>query len=379
MDIAVKRRNRELFARAKERIQKSRKGSLDIIYITHHESAGADRSFFFFTGIAQGNLIYASCVVSRDGSVHLFIHELEEAEALQTGLPYTIIKLGEQTVIKALQGSKYVGINANAITLQESGAIKEKRFQLVNINKEIEDARASKSQAEIERMRQSAAIAAKVAAAIPGMARPHMTEKELAALIDFEMACAGSERPAFDTIVAFGENSAVPHAQPSGRKLKSGDFILCDFGATAGKMCSDITRVYCAGKPSAQQQAMYQAVYKVQRDALARLKAGANGNELHTAAEAAIDEFFRTAKLRGKMGHGLGHSIGLYPHDGKRIGRTDFLVPENFVTTIEPAGYAPGFGGVRIEDTVLVTREGIEVLTEKAPKKDLVCVAGCEI
>jgi Xaa-Pro aminopeptidase len=137
-------------------------------------------------------------------------------------------------------------------------------------------------------------------------------------------------------------------------------------------MCSDITRVFVAGRASAEQSALYKAVLAVQEKALLALKAGVNGREVHQTADAAVSEFFRKAGAPGKMGHSLGHSIGLYPHDGKRIGPVDYTIPENFVTTVEPAGYLPGFGGVRIEDTVLVTRRNVEILTEKAPKAILV-------
>ncbi|MFH0919429.1 MAG: Xaa-Pro peptidase family protein [Fibrobacterota bacterium] len=374
MDSTVKKRNRELFATARERLVREKKSGLDVIYVTHKEDAGADRSFFFLTGIDRGSFLYASILVGKEGNAHLFIPELEEEEARLAGLPYSIVRPGEDTLARALRGHQQVGVNAGGLTLAEAGRLKDKRFHLVNIAQELEDARACKSAQELENLRKSCRIAAETARRIPGMARTGMTERELAARIDFTMARLGSERPAFDTIVAFGKNSAIPHAVPGGKKLLKGDLVLCDFGATFGKMCSDITRVYVCGKPSPEQSNLYHAVLDIQERALARLRVDEPARAIHLEAESAVTEFFRLAKAPGKMGHGLGHSIGFYSHDGKSLSKEGFRLPDNFAVTVEPAGYLPGFGGVRIEDTVFVTRKGVEILTARAPKNELLSI-----
>ncbi len=371
MDPIIKKRNRELFDLAGERIRKNKNKTLDVIYITNKEDSGADRNFFLLSGIDSGSFLYSSVLLFKDGSIQIFVQELEEEEARLTGLSYKVIKPGEETLFNALKGHQSIGVNARGMTLHEAGRLKDRRFSLVNISPELDDLRAVKTKVEIENLRKSSEIAAAVAAHVPTLVKQGMTEKELSALIDYGMARLGSERPSFDTIVAFGENSAIPHAKPGSRKLKKGDLILCDFGATWGKMCSDITRVYVLGNASCDQSSLYNTILAIQKEALDKIKSGINGQPLHQAANESVLDYFRKIKAPGKMGHGLGHSVGYYCHDGKRIGAVDYIIPENFATTIEPAGYLPGFGGVRIEDTILVTRRGAHVLTEKAPKAGL--------
>ncbi|OGS34569.1 MAG: hypothetical protein A2293_00440 [Elusimicrobia bacterium RIFOXYB2_FULL_49_7] len=357
-----------------ERLKKNGKNTPDALYISHNESHGSDRNFFLLTGIDSGSFIYSSVVVTRDGTPHLFVQELEEEEVKPTGLPYTLIRPGEKTVLRALKGHSVVGVNAEVLTLAEAGRLKDHKYALVNIGPDLEEARAIKTEPELAHLRKASEIAAQTAHDIPKMVKADMTEKELCARIDYKMASLGSDGIAFDTIVAFGERSAIPHATPSDRKLKKGEFILCDFGALSGKMRSDITRTFVFGAASEGQKALYHAVLKIQKHAFSRLKSGVNGRELHADADAAILEFFRRKKApAGKMGHSLGHSIGLYSHDGKRLSlATDYILPHHFITTVEPGGYLPGFGGVRIEDMALVTRQGAENLTEKAPKNELI-------
>ncbi len=369
----LRQRNKNLFEKAEARLKRSHRGKLEAIFVTHREDAGADRSFFHITGIEEGNFLYSSAVLTPDGRVRLFVHLLEEEEAKATHLPYSIVVPGQDTVANYLKGKTVIGVNASSITLAEAGKLKDKRFSIVNISQELEDSRAEKTVEEIARIRSACEITAHTASKIPSLIRLGMTERELAAKIDYEMAVNGSSGPAFATIAAFGENSAIPHATPTEKKLSHGDLILCDFGATSGRFASDITRVFVAGRASNEQKAMYNAVLNVQEDALKQLKVGTNGKEIHCNADRAILDFFQTIKKpAGRMGHGLGHSVGLYTHDGKRIGMVDYTIPDNFITTIEPAAYLPGFGGIRIEDTVLVARGGIEILTAKAPKENLI-------
>jgi Xaa-Pro dipeptidase len=372
IQIQIRRRNKELFEAAKKRLAKSHKGGLDAIFVTHREDCGADKCFFLISGIEEGNFLYSSLVLNPDGNVHLFVHQLEEEEAKVTGLPYSVIQPGKDTIISFMKGMSCIGINAQSITLAEAGKLKEKRFSLKNVSQELEDARAIKTEQEIIRLREAGSITARVAARIPSFLKAGITEKELAARIDYEMALLGSSGNAFSTIAAFGENSAIPHAHPGNRKLCNGDLVLCDFGATSGKYASDITRVYVAGKASVEQKNLYNTILAIQLEAISKIKPGVNAKEIHGKADDAINRYFEKIKKPGKMGHGLGHSVGLYTHDGKRVGTVDFEIPDNFITTIEPAGYLPGFGGIRIEDTILVTKDGVEILTKEASKEQLI-------
>ena len=173
------------------------------------------------------------------------------------------------------------------------------------------------------------------------------TQREIAAEIDYEMRRLGSEGTAFETIVASGPHSAYPHGGYVDRKLKRGDLIVLDIGARYGGYCSDMTRTITLGEASPKKIEIYETVKKAQKDALKVMRGGMEARE--------------------RFVHGLGHGVGLEVHEPPALNpkSRETLEPGN-VVTVEPGIYITGFGGVRIEDTVLVLREGVEVLT-KAP------------
>jgi Xaa-Pro aminopeptidase len=181
-------------------------------------------------------------------------------------------------------------------------------------------------------------------------AREGTTERELALGVERTMREAGADRLAF-LLIQFGPNAAKPHHTFSDRPLRRGDFILCDIGAVCDGYGSDTTRTFVFGEPSARQRIVYEAVRAAQQAALARVRAGAAAAEVHEAARAVIAE----AGYNEYFGHGVGHGINEGPSLGPRS--EDVLTAGN-VVTIEPGIYLPGWGGVRIEDTVAVTAEG---------------------
>ena len=188
---------------------------------------------------------------------------------------------------------------------------------------------------------------------------------EVAAELEHHMRRLGSERPAFQTIIASGVRGSLPHGVASDKVITSGELVTMDFGAVCGGYHSDITRTICVGRADERQRELYGAVLSAQKCALAALHPGVTGVEVdHVArkslAEKNLDQYF---------GHGLGHSLGLEIHEEPRLSKAGHtrLLP-NMLITDEPGVYIPGWGGIRIEDTVLITADGAEPLTH-APKE----------
>ncbi len=190
-----------------------------------------------------------------------------------------------------------------------------------------------------------------------------LTEKQIAFFLEFEMRKNGSGRMPFSVIAASGKNSACPHAEPSDREIREGDFITMDFGATFDDYCSDMTRTVAVGHASEKQREVYEVVRAAQQAALDRIKAGMTGREVDAIsrekiAEAGYGEFF---------GHALGHSVGLFIHEPPSFSpNCQEPILENTVISVEPGIYLPGEFGVRIEDLVVVKQDGVENLTRSA-------------
>jgi Xaa-Pro aminopeptidase len=186
-----------------------------------------------------------------------------------------------------------------------------------------------------------------------------MRETDLAAEIDYQNRKLGAEAPAFDTIIAAGERSALPHAHPGAAKIGSG-ILLIDMGAFRDGYASDMTRMVHVGPPDAKYRLAYAAVLEAQLAAIAAVRPGATTASVDRAARSTL----RTHGLDKEFVHSTGHGLGLEIHESPRIGRKDTTKLEpGMAITIEPGIYIPGWGGIRIEDTVLVTTNGCEILT----------------
>ena len=191
-------------------------------------------------------------------------------------------------------------------------------------------------------------------------ARAGMREADLAAELDYRMRRHGAEKPAFDTIVAAGERSALPHAQPTAARIGAGDLVVVDMGAMQDGYASDMTRMLYAGRPDGKVKRLYKAVLEAQQAALAAVRPGITAGHIDQAARRVL----KAEKLDKLFVHSTGHGLGLEIHEPPRLGKKEKTRLQIGMTiTIEPGVYLEGFGGIRIEDTVVVTRGGCEVLT----------------
>jgi Xaa-Pro aminopeptidase len=232
----------------------------------------------------------------------------------------------------------------------------------------VERRRATKDDHEVGLLRESARRLSRVAAAVLADLTGYegRTELEIAADIDHRLRLAGFERSAFDTIVASGPNSALPHAHPTDRRVGRSDLLLLDFGGVYGGYCSDLTRTVALGPPSDEVHGLFAAVAAAQDAALAVVRPGVLASDVDAAARQVLVD----RGLGAAFSHATGHGLGLEIHEAPRVGQARAEGPPagalepGMVITIEPGAYVPGVGGVRLEDDVLVTSAGSDRLTD---------------
>lgn len=228
--------------------------------------------------------------------------------------------------------------------------------------------RQIKDQDEIACLRQAQRIAEEAFDALLGQIKPGMQEKELAALLEYEMAKRGSERPSFDTILISGTKTSMPHGMPDTKPVAAGEFILVDFGAVVNGYHSDMTRTFALGSATERMRTVYSTVLAAQETGIRMLRAGISCDQPHLAAHQVI----RDAGFGDCFGHALGHCVGLEIHESPALSpRAKQHLEPGMVITVEPGIYLPGEFGVRIEDLLLIQPDGAEDLTH-TPKKLLI-------
>jgi Xaa-Pro dipeptidase len=324
-------------------------------------------TFFYVTRLETGRYEGSIAFLFPDGKLSVLTSLLEAESASKGSFELHVFRTYNEfieIVEKILAGAKLIGINPDELTLKSHEFIKEhaaKGAEFLNVSKAIKATRLVKDEAEINTMKKACRIASEVADRIPSMAKIGMKEFEVAAELSYMMQKLGAAGPSFETIAAFGKNSAEPHYSAGDVVLKEGDFMLLDFGALYRKYCSDITRTYFCGKASPKQRDMYETVLEAQRRALEVIRVGEPCSKPHIVAAEYID----STEYKGLFTHGLGHGLGLAVHDGGGLNprAADTLMEEGMVFTVEPGIYEPGYGGVRIEDDIVVRKDGPELLT----------------
>lgn len=241
------------------------------------------------------------------------------------------------------------------------------KTELTPIKGKVEGLKSVKDEGEIQLIRETAKIADEAFSEILGLIHPGVKEIELATELDYRMKRKGAAKTSFETIVASGWRAALPHGLPTEKEIKQGEMVIIDFGANYRGYCSDCTRTVFLGKPKEKQREIYELVRRAQKAGLEGAKAGIKASELDGISRQIIEE----AGFGPNFGHSLGHGVGTLVHEEPRISAlNEEVLQEGMVVTIEPGVYLPDWGGVRIEDMVVIRRNGCELLTSLT--KDLV-------
>ena len=337
----------------------------NILYLTNFTGssailvASADRLFFitdfrYLTVLSEARGTARECpdleVVAVEGSYDVTLAELLAAHGWR--------RIGFEAA--HLTVDRFRWLTATIAANGPEGA------DLIATERVVERARVRKDAYEIETIREAARRLALIAAAVPADVRRGRTERDVAQAIDRRIQQAGFDRPAFETIVASGPNSALPHARPGQRTISEGDLVVLDFGGVYASYCVDLTRTVSVGAASDRVRQVYAAVRDAHDRAIAAVAPGRSRFEIDAAARDTLERH----GLADAFGHGTGHGLGIEVHEDPRISRRrpdvdteDEAVAAGMIFTIEPGAYLPGWGGVRIEDDVLVTATGVEVLT----------------
>ena len=266
-------------------------------------------------------------------------------------------------------GVRSLGFEEQQLTFAHYQELKRhlKRIELTPTSNLVENLRLIKDEQELAILQKAAHIVDRTYDHILSFLKSGLTEKEVSFELEFTMRKLGATSSSFDTIVASGKRSALPHGVASDKRIEVGDFVTLDFGALYEGYCSDITRTVIVGEPSDKQRDIYDIVLAAQKRALEQLKPGMTGRE----ADAVARDYIAEKGYADYFGHGTGHGLGLNIHEGPTLSyRSETVLQPGMVVTVEPGIYIPDFGGVRIEDDVVITESGCRRLTNSS--KELV-------
>lgn len=323
----------------------------------------------YLTGFSGSNALVvvtpSACLLLTDFRYATQVKH-EVAEGVRTIIESASLWGRLWTELQSLPGTKVLAFETAHVTHQDAARFLDAASDgsrwlwrpAVNL---VEVLRESKDEDEIGRIREAVRIAESALAATLPQVHAGMTELEVAGRLEHELRSAGSEGFPFETIIASGARSALPHARASRQTIARGDLLLFDFGAIHAGYCSDITRTFVVGAPpTARQVEIHMAVREANGSASALVRAGMRGRDADALARDYIDRL----GFGAAFGHSLGHGIGLEIHEAPRLAKSaESPLPAGAVVTIEPGIYLEGWGGVRIEDDVLLGSEGPEVLT----------------
>jgi Xaa-Pro dipeptidase len=359
-----------LEARIKNIFKKTEE-TIDLILIKNSSEPFIDENFFYVTNLYEGLFEGSIALIYPDGSLELIVSKLEAEIAKKSKANISVYSNGTEfkdIIDNLLSNKKKIGLNFQRISYLDVVNLKKKYpdIEFIDISNSINKSRVVKDDYEIKMIKKACSIADEVLKKIPELLISNMSENEIAAEIIYHMYKNDADCPAFETISSFGENTSKPHYSHGDRKLKPGDLCLFDFGARFRKYNSDITRTFIFGSKNVKQIEMYETVKEAQAIAFDHIRPGVKAKEIHNLVQNYIDN----TKFKGKFIHSTGHSLGLSVHDPsiRFSSECEILLEENMILTVEPGVYIPGFGGIRIEDDILVTNNGVDILT-KSPRE----------
>ncbi len=338
--------------------------SLDALWVTRPVDV---RWLVGFTG-SNGRVLVAAdaATLFTDGRYE----EQSERELTDAGLlDHLDVHIGVTDVgdsVNALLGDRSVGFEADVLTVAAHQDMVDwfASPNLVPTEGIIATLRQVKDPGERQRLEHAAGIADDALASMLDRLVPGVTERAFSLDLDRSMLDLGADALSFETIVAGGPNSALPHAQPSDRPFSDGDLVVIDFGASVDGYGSDMTRTFCVGEPTQRHNDLYDAVAAAQQAGVAAVRDGVEEREIDTVCRTLLTE----AGLGEAFIHGTGHGIGLEIHEQPILSsRSVGILRAGLIITVEPGAYLRGFGGVRVEDSVVVTAAGAEPITH-APK-----------
>ncbi|HEX3617078.1 MAG TPA: Xaa-Pro peptidase family protein [Solirubrobacteraceae bacterium] len=301
---------------------------------------------------------------------HVFLTDFRYTEQAEDEVypEFERITVAQNLITDALnhlpEGSLRVGYESETVTVDGYERMRElfpERAELVAVKGLVENMRVVKDEGEIELITAATKIADQAFEALLADGLAGRTERELALALEHDMRLRGAESPSFDSIVAGGAHGALPHATPRDVKIEQGQLVVIDWGAKYAGYCSDCTRTVAVGEPGPEAREAYELVLGAQQVGLDEVRAGGNGKEI----DKAVRDIIYGAGHEGHYGHGLGHGVGLDIHEAPTLSfRAEDTLQAGTVVTVEPGVYLPGRFGIRIEDLVVVTADGVRILTQ---------------
>jgi len=340
----------------------------EAILIETGVGGGPDPNVLYATGFEWGALSGATVVLTPGDDPRLVTSPMEAERARRAAGVAVLVAEdrdeGRRKIGSALRGLGRIGYNPHGLTVARFRQFEDllPRVSWVDVSGALTRARLVKDPDEVARIRRAAEITAETLDAVPECLEAGLEERSLAADLEYRLRRAGASGTAFEPIVAFGPGAAEPHHASGEAALEEGSLVLVDLGARWRGYSADATRTFAFGEIGAGEARMLAVVREAQAAALSTLVPGGRLGDVHRAAARVVD----SSEFRGRFLHAAGHSVGLEAQDGVVIhGGSEITIEPEMVFAVEPGVYVPGTGGVRLEDTVRVTPEGPENLTER--------------